>query len=571
MLGERTPTDEQVEVEPWHAVWSETGSWPGQAERHAELRARIGAEIGDRVFIARTAAVVCETLSIGDRSYIGSGCQLRDRIRIGQDCSINPHVTMAGAVTLGDGVRVSSHAALYGFNHVFADLDTPIWLQGLVEEGIVVEDDVWVGTHVVVCDGVTVGAHSVLAAGAVVTRDVPPYSVVGGVPARVLRDRRDAGGPPRIPRDPLARLDDRVRAQWVEVVERCRVTEPLDTYVDAPGLPITQRAVCDAIEIAAACGGTTGLQQAIGTDALVDRLRATQDPATGLFLDPAEGCPDDPLDWRIGEEFHHYGVLSVGYALECLDAGPAAAVHCVEATTDEELVTRLDRLPWRELAWPAGAWVDFWATAVYLDRRHHGRGKGLEALLGWLDTRVDRRTGMWGGPHDEWGWLMPVNGFYRLTRGTYAQFGLPLPEPEAAIDTVLAHCRDNRWFAERNRTACNVLDVVHPLWLAGQQTDYRRAELRTQAAALLARTVEHWVGGEGFAFERGAPTGLQGTEMWLSIAYLLAAYLGEADGLSWLPRGVHRLPPAASLRVDLRADGSAPTPPTAGVVQTNTG
>src|SRR4051812_48598849 len=141
--GDETPrpTDGQVEIEPWHAVWSDSGSWPGQPERLEELRRTIGAAIGDRVFIARSADVVCHSLSIGNRSYVAAGCQLRDRVRIGEDCSLNPHVTMAGAVTLGNGVRVASHAAFYGFNHVFADLDTPIWLQGLVEEGIVVEDD----------------------------------------------------------------------------------------------------------------------------------------------------------------------------------------------------------------------------------------------------------------------------------------------------------------------------------------------------------------------------------------------------------------------------------------------
>ena len=101
---------------------------------------------------------------------------------------------------------------------MFDDLEIPIWWQGLDEQGIVVEDDVWIGTHVVICDGVTVGAHSVLAAGSVVTKDVPPYSVVGGVPARVLYDRRDR---PRTParRDALAELDRRVAEQWRDVLD----------------------------------------------------------------------------------------------------------------------------------------------------------------------------------------------------------------------------------------------------------------------------------------------------------------------------------------------------------------
>lgn len=146
---------------------------------------------------------------------------------------------------------------------------------------------------------------------------------------------------------------------------------------------------------------------------------------------------------------------------------------------------------------------------------------------------------------------MPVNGFYRLTRGTYAQFGVPLPYPEAAVDTVLAHAREVRWFDERSRNACNVLDVVHPLWLCAGQVDHRRDEVRDAIAVLLDRTLGHWVDGAGFAFGDGDEPGLQGTEMWLSIVYLMAHLLGEARGLSWRPRGVHRLEPASSLHVSL--------------------
>ena len=168
-------------------------------------------------------------------------------------------------------------------------------------------------------------------------------------------------------------------------------------------------------------------------------------------------------------------------------------------------------------------------------------------MFGWLATRVDRWSGMWGGPHPEWGWLMPVNGFYRLTRGTYAQFGEPVPHPEAVIDTVAAHCREHGWFVEQARSACNVLDVVHPFWLCARQTDHRRPEVRDAVAAMLGDTVGRWEPGAGFAFEPGAPAGLQGTEMWLSIVYLMADLLDESDGLPWSPRGVHRLEPAGSV------------------------
>jgi hypothetical protein len=336
-----------------------------------------------------------------------------------------------------------------------------------------------------------------------------------------------------------------VSAQWRDVLARCRTDAEhgVAAYVDVPGTPWRPRPTCDAVEIAAAFGEPSAA--GAGAD-LVRWLRALQQPGTGLFPDPTQPpVGDDPLALRVDAEWHQYGVLSVGYALEVLGSAPAAPVHAVEDLPADELLTRLDDLPWATLAWPAGAWVDFYGTAVYLNRRHHGSPRGIEAALGWLATRADPRTGMWGAPDDRtWGWLMPVNGFYRLTRGTYAQFGLPLPHPEAAIDTVAAHARENGWFVERNRDACNVLDVVHPLWLAARQTDHRRAELRDAVAAMLADTVARWVDGEGFAFSPGAPSGLQGSEMWLSIVYLMADYLGEADGLSWQPRGVHRLAPA---------------------------
>lgn len=534
---------EQVEVEPWRVVWSESGTWPGQADRQVAVVERCGATLGDRVFLAEGAHIACESLTMGDRSFVAAGCVLRDRITIGNDCSLNPYVVMAGKVTLGDGVRVAQFAAFYGFNHRFESLTDPIWVQGLTEVGIVVEDDVWVGTHVVICDGVTVGAHSVLAAGAIVTMDVPPWSVVGGVPAHVLYDRRDRAARTAPGRsDALAALDRRVAEQWPDVLARSRLDADhgVAAYVDAPGRDWKVRPTCDAIEIAAAFGDPGAAGQ---SDGLVDWLTGLQDPLTGLFPDPTEPpLAEDPLVLRHDAEYQTYGVLSVGYALEVLGAAPLHPVHLVERLDGDELVRRLDELPWATLAWPAGAWVDFYGTAIYLNRRHHGCRRGLEALLGWLSTRVDRRSGMWGQVDPgQWGWLMPVNGFYRLTRGTYAQFGMPLPHPEAAVDTVAAHCRENGWFVDRNRTACNVLDVVHPLWLAAQQTDHRRAELRDALAAMLRDTADRWVDGEGFAFSADQPCGLQGTEMWLSIVYLLAHHLGEDQGLSWRPRGVHRL------------------------------
>ncbi|MCC5951637.1 MAG: acyltransferase [Acidimicrobiia bacterium] len=557
--------DVRCGVEPWRAVWSDDGTWPGQEERQAELRRRLGATFGDRTFVAPDAAVVCEHLVLGDRSYVASGCVLRGRLEVGSDCTLNPGVVTAGTVQVGDDVRIAAYAAFFGENHRFDDLDRPIWHQGEESKGIVVGNDVWVGTHVVVCDGVRIGDHSVIGAGAVVTRDVPPYSVVGGVPARVLRDRREPrpddasdtaadhrpapGGSAVVGGDPLATLDEAVCSQWRDVLERCRLSADGDPdgewwFGDHPGAEPSARPLCDAVELAAACGDVT----AVGDPAeVVALLQARQDESTGLFPEPRVGLGADPLACDVGNEWQQYGVLSVGYALEVLGAGPRRAVEVVAALDDSALVERLDALPWSSLGWPAGAWVDFWGTAIHLNRRHHGDRRGPEALLGWLVSRVDPTTGMWSPPDRTWGWLMAVNGWYRLVRGTFCQFGVPVPQPEAALDTVMAHGRSRTWFDDVDRDACNVLDVVHPLWLLSGSTGHRRAEVRDTVAGLLRRAVDDWQDGRGFGFGSGDPAGLQGTEMWLSICWLAADHLGESDGLSWRPRGVHRPEPAERL------------------------
>ena len=145
-------------------------------------------------------------------------------------------------------------------------------------------------------------------------------------------------------------------------------------------------------------------------------------------------------------------------------------------------------------------------------------------------------------------WLMAVNGFYRLTRGTYAQFGVDVPSPEAVIDTVLAHARDYGWFVTDERNACNLLDIVHPLWLLSRQTDYRCVEIRSAVGALLQGVCGDWVHGQGFAWQVGRDQpGLRGTEMFMAVIHLAADLLGESDGLSFVPRGVHRLVPATTL------------------------
>lgn len=166
----------------------------------ARARARLGpgaVTLGANVRISPHAAVVTQP---GDRVAIGDGCKLARGailathggwIELGPECSVQPYAILYGhgGLRVGRHVRIAAHAVLIPANHVFDDVDRPIALQGETREGIVIEDDVWIGAHATVLDGCRVGRGAVVAAGAVVTKDVPPYTVVAGCPARAIRER----------------------------------------------------------------------------------------------------------------------------------------------------------------------------------------------------------------------------------------------------------------------------------------------------------------------------------------------------------------------------------------------
>jgi acetyltransferase-like isoleucine patch superfamily enzyme len=110
-------------------------------------------------------------------------------IRIGRDALIGEYTVIRGqgGVTIGDRVYASPMVQIMAVNHVFEDAELPFSAQGLTAEGIVIEDDVWIGSGAVVTDGVHIGRGAVVGAGAVVTQDVAAHTLVAGVPARVIR------------------------------------------------------------------------------------------------------------------------------------------------------------------------------------------------------------------------------------------------------------------------------------------------------------------------------------------------------------------------------------------------
>ncbi len=177
-----------------HRAWAE--AW--QAEVQARLRELETVELGEGCFIAPEARIFGEP---GRGVVIGPGCAvaaeafLHGPITLGRDVSVNARATLDGGargITVGDGTRIASGAAIYAFDHGL-DPAREVRDQPVTSRGIILGRDVWIGANAGVTDGVTIGDHAVVGMGAVVTRDVPDWSIVGGVPARVIGDRRKLG------------------------------------------------------------------------------------------------------------------------------------------------------------------------------------------------------------------------------------------------------------------------------------------------------------------------------------------------------------------------------------------
>jgi acetyltransferase-like isoleucine patch superfamily enzyme len=519
------------------------------------LTAERGYRFGEKVFVSELASVTNETFELGERSYVAAGAYLSGSLRAGRDCTINAYTVVRGDITLGNAVRIGAHTSLIGFNHTFDDPDVEVHRQAHTAKGITIGDDVWIGSHVVVLDGVTVGDKAVLAAGAVVTKDVPSGAVVGGNPARVIKWRTGPDRPPRR-RDAdlsgaVAEFADAAREQAEAILDRYW-DDGAGLFVNVPGDRPTVRAQCDAVEVADLLLG--GPPTHVDAAELTELLRSWQDPATGLVGELDENhrpTPPEPgiFTWPAG-----YHVLSVGYALDLLGSSFAHPLKVVAEASAADVVAGLERQPWADTAWHGGSWVDELGTALHWNVRMGVPNSpgALEALFGWLVTYADPGTGVWGRPGGPDGLLQVVNGFYRGSRGTFAQFGQPVPYPERVVDTVLTHSRDVRWFAPARQNACNVLDIAHPLWLT-RGTAHRGDEVTDLARRLLSDALSHWTPGQGFGFQAPHPTtasvaattpSLQGTEMWLAIVWLLADLAGLSDQLGYRPRGVHRPEPA---------------------------
>ncbi len=157
------------------------------------LLARIYQHRGKHSVIHRSARMDTppyRKFSLGDYSVIESFACINNAVgdvMIGDHTRIGLHNTIIGPVEIGSHVNLAQGITVTALNHNFGDTEKRIDEQGVSTKPVTIEDDVWVGANAVILPGVTIGNHCVVAAGAVVTKDVPPHSLVAGVPAKVIK------------------------------------------------------------------------------------------------------------------------------------------------------------------------------------------------------------------------------------------------------------------------------------------------------------------------------------------------------------------------------------------------
>jgi len=128
--------------------------------------------------------------SLGDYSVVESFACINNAVGdviIGDYTRVGLHNTIIGPVTIGNHVNLAQGITVTALNHNFENPDSRIDEQGVSTKPVTIGNDIWIGANAVILPGVTVGDHSVVAAGAVVTKDVPPHSLVAGVPAKIIK------------------------------------------------------------------------------------------------------------------------------------------------------------------------------------------------------------------------------------------------------------------------------------------------------------------------------------------------------------------------------------------------
>jgi acetyltransferase-like isoleucine patch superfamily enzyme len=154
------------------------------AQDHCEINglSQKGLIFGDKVTVG-SFAIIRPTNLYGGEAGVG--------LKVGNNSSIGPYgyIGCSGYIEIGDNVMISPRVSIYSENHNFSETAVPMIEQGVTRSFVKIEDDCWIAANSIILAGVTVGKGSVVAAGSIVTKDVPPYSVVAGNPAQVIKSR----------------------------------------------------------------------------------------------------------------------------------------------------------------------------------------------------------------------------------------------------------------------------------------------------------------------------------------------------------------------------------------------
>lgn len=112
------------------------------------------------------------------------------RLSLGNNVQINPGTCIYGNVTIGNNVMIAPNCMIAGGNHGIKNIPEPMITQTCTSKGpIIIEDDVWIAANSVILDGVRIGSGAVIGAGSVVTKDIPSFAIVVGIPAKIIKYR----------------------------------------------------------------------------------------------------------------------------------------------------------------------------------------------------------------------------------------------------------------------------------------------------------------------------------------------------------------------------------------------
>lgn len=149
----------------------------------------MGAKWIRRFVCKRIFKKVGENINIEHGAFFASG---RD-IEIGDNSGLGLNCRVTGPLTIGNDVMMGPDVMVFTQNHETSRLDIPMRLQTAPKRAVVIEDDVWIAARVIILPGITIHKGAIIGAGAIVTKDVPEYAVVGGNPARIIKYRNENG------------------------------------------------------------------------------------------------------------------------------------------------------------------------------------------------------------------------------------------------------------------------------------------------------------------------------------------------------------------------------------------